>query len=518
MSDDAAKSAIKVDYYLELVVRRRWLLIVPFCLAMLSGIYVGITAPRIYSTKTLILVEPQSIPGRFVQPLTSTPVQQRVSTISQKVKSRTYLEQVIKDAKLYDGPAYKNMLPEEKVSAVRRKIKVKVKTSRKGPSSFTITYSGKDPKKVADAVNALATFFIDESVKLTEDQVIGASNFLAQQLKDKAKQLVDVETKLQRYRMKYMGGLPNQLATNLSMLSGLQKQLASKQESVREQKRLLLSIDEQMASLQEEIESYDPGVVTEEMGKTESGDSVALKQLKKEYMNLMTKYTERHPDVVKLKKKIKNLQSKIAEDAKTVVPSSHQPEKPKTKAELLAARYKAMKEGQLQKTQKKYKDLQHDIELQEEKIRALTERIADYEQRVEDTPRREQELVSLKRDYNNIGKSYNQLLSRKLDADIAVNMERNSKGERFRILDSAQVPKKPVSPDVKKLLLFSIVAGLGIGGGLIFVLDLLDTTLRRPEDIESLLEIPVLATIPNVYYSPKDRMKQLIDQGMTLVF
>jgi uncharacterized protein involved in exopolysaccharide biosynthesis len=87
---------------------------------------------------------------------------------------------------------------------------------------------------------------------------------------------------------------------------------------------------------------------------------------------------------------------------------------------------------------------------------------------VEETPRRELELQSLNRDYANIRDIYNSLLNRKLEAELSVNMEKRQKGEQFRILDTAKLPEKPITPDVKKYFFLSLVAGLGVAAGIIF--------------------------------------------------
>ena len=87
-----------------------------------------------------------------------------------------------------------------------------------------------------------------------------------------------------------------------------------------------------------------------------------------------------------------------------------------------------------------------------------------YERRVESTPKREQELMALQRDYENLQESYSSLLNRKLEADISVNMERKQKGEQFRVLDQARLPKRPVQPNMQMLFLITIAAGLGVGG------------------------------------------------------
>ena len=83
------------------------------------------------------------------------------------------------------------------------------------------------------------------------------------------------------------------------------------------------------------------------------------------------------------------------------------------------------------------------------------------------------------RDYQNIQNSYSSLLNRKLEAEIAVNMEKKQKGEQFRIIDPARVPQKPISPDLKKLFMIIMAAGLGLGAGLIFLLDLFNSSFNH---------------------------------------
>ena len=70
---------------------------------------------------------------------------------------------------------------------------------------------------------------------------------------------------------------------------------------------------------------------------------------------------------------------------------------------------------------------------------------------------------------------------------------------------------------MKRLFLATLTVGLGFGCGLIYLLYYLDTSFRRPEDIESLLGIPVLATC-SIVYNPKDIRKQKINQFLSAFF
>jgi len=80
---------IDISYYLGMVWRRRWLVITIFCIAMISGIYLAITLPKIYQAETLILIEPPRVPENYVQSIVSTDLALRLSNITQMIKSRT---------------------------------------------------------------------------------------------------------------------------------------------------------------------------------------------------------------------------------------------------------------------------------------------------------------------------------------------------------------------------------------------------------------------------------------------
>jgi capsular polysaccharide biosynthesis protein len=142
--------------------------------------------------------------------------------------------------------------------------------------------------------------------------------------------------------------------------------------------------------------------------------------------------------------------------------------------------------------------LQQDIGKIENEMRS-------YQQRIERTPKREGELIALKRDYDNIQNTYRSLLNRKLEANIAVNLEKKKKGEQFRILDYAKLPEKPVSPDIRDIFLKSLLGGLGIGTAIIVLFQFLDPSIQRKENIVE-LGVPLLVTIPKIY---NDRAKML---------
>ena len=119
-----------------------------------------------------------------------------------------------------------------------------------------------------------------------------------------------------------------------------------------------------------------------------------------------------------------------------------------------------------------------------------------YEKRVEAIPVNEQMLTDLNRDYEISLQNYQSLLQKKLNSRLAENLEKKQKGERFRIIDPANLPEKPYKPNVTKLVFMGVGAGAGLGLGIVLLLEFLNPAFRKEEDFEGVIDIPVLSTIP----------------------
>lgn len=485
---------IKLDYYINLVFKHRWLMIVPFCLAMIVGIYLALTLPKIYEASTLILVEPQSVPANFVREIVSSEIDSRITTIQQQIMSRTNLEKVIEQFKLFAEPGSENLFMEDKVASLRRRIRVEVTRARQATNAFSISFEDSNPEIAMKIANGLAALFIDENLKIREAQALGTSNFLEDELQAMRKRLVVVEEKLREYRERNRGELPEQLDSNLRILASLQQQLSEREARLSDEKNRLIEIENQIQTRKQLLE-------TSGTAQSDTNEILTLDQLKTRLENLEASYTDKHPDVIRLKEKITGLEAKYRNEAMQT--SDRQAaDSSETAARFLGD--KALSEQVKQRTEIRIalKGLADDIA----KIRY---QISAYQERVERTPKREEELLALNRDYRNIQESYNSLLNRKLEAEIAVNMEKKQKGEQFRIIDPARVPRKPISPDLRRLFMVVLAAGLGLGGGLIFLQDFLNSSLKDPEKFEDDLGVAVLATIPKIYQKKDIRLKKM---------
>jgi len=483
---------IDISYYLGMVWRRRWLVIAIFCIAMISGIYLAITLPKIYQAETLILIEPARVPENYVQSIVSTDLALRLSNITQMIKSRTNLMSIIDEFKLFSEPKHENMYMEDKIEAMREDISVRLITdkSRRSANAFTISFRGKDPSKVMNVVNAMATHVMDQNLKWRESQAFGTSEFLNDQLLNMRGNLENVEKALGEYRKVHMGELPEQLQSNQMTLERVQQQLTVTEMGLRNEKNRLLSIENQIQLAREQSKL---GMIPQ----TQNGET-SLGELELKLVELKSQYTDRHPEVIRLKKQIADLKKQNTQ-LHEVTGSEDEHAATGMEAELILQR----------------KQVEREIRIIEEKISNLNKKIAFYQCRVENTPKREQELLSLTRNYKNIQETYNSLLKRRLEADIASNMEKRQKGEQFRIIDPARLPDKPLSPNMKKLFLMCVVAGLGAAAGLIFLLHFFDGSVKKPEVVPDKLGIPILAVMPTIKHR-KDIIWRAVNVGLSV--
>ena len=421
--------------------------------------------------------------------------------------SRTRLEQVIAEFKLYPEES-KSLSREEIVELMRKNIQVEIRGKE---GYFTISYIGKDPKIVTMVTNKLASLFIEENLKLREQQAQGTSDFLSVELNAMRAKLEAQEATVTDFKKKHMSELPEQRDANLRILEQLQLQSQKVSDNLKAAQDRKVIIQRQLTDMKMQMGSSPSSESAKESSKEERTATTTqpnvsqpptpkqklqsleaqLNQGRNHLNELRAKYTGKHPDIVIAEKYIADLEEKVQEARTYYLAMAEMKARETTASDSpLVASVQEM-ESQLAATELEIRRLQGE----DSKIKA---RMAGYQARVENTPVRELAMANLTRDYQNTKESYETLLKKSQEAQQAENLERRQKGEQFKVIDPARIPEKPMQGKVLIILFLGFFAGMGFGLGLAFVREQMDRSFRDAEDLEATMEFKVLANIPKI--------------------
>lgn len=484
------------DYW-ELLSRRRWYVIAPFVVSVIISVVLCFVLPKTYKSTTLITVEQQKVPEAYVKSTVSSGIDAQLGNIKNQITRRSLLQSLIDDLGLYKGAARK-MAPDDFVDEIRNNINVKVEKGKKLINAFSISYEGSDPHAVMLVTNRLASLVIEENLKAREEFIEGASDFLDNELNGIKVQLEAQENKIRQFKQKYMGELPEQTTANLRTLDRLQLEQQTIGEALskaKERRAFLLEYDSTaVPSTSKDAAANRLQIIT---------PAQKLTQMQSQLSDLQTRYTDKYPDVIRLKGEIAELEKKLKSDGTEVMNAgSGMASGPEQKKEPVA-----VNGTQLKDLKGQYDQANLEIRHLEERQKQIAVQMKSYEGRVENAPLREQQMLELMRDYESTKQQYQSLLDKKLNAQISENLEKRQKGEQFRILNPARLPTKPYKPDPFRIILMGLAVGLFSGGGTAYLREMMDKSFKKAEEVESVLSLSVLASIPNLRESIKRKRK-----------
>src|SRR5579864_534805 len=232
-----------MDYW-EIFLRRKWWVLVPAIVVSIAVLAVSLKLPKQYKSETLILVDPQKVPSEYVKATISGDVTDRLQTISQEILSRTRLQKIIDQFGLYKD---KSAVQEDIVEMMHKDITLDIVTDRgrTGVGGFKISYVGSSPALAQQVTSQIASLFIEENLKVREQQAEGTDEFIESQLEKARQKLQEQEKKVQQFKGRYMGSLPEQEQTSLQLLGQFQALLQSNSDAIgraEQQKTYLESV------------------------------------------------------------------------------------------------------------------------------------------------------------------------------------------------------------------------------------------------------------------------------------
>ena len=212
--------------------KRRWLIAVPAVAIASTTAVVSLFLPNRYRAATSVMIVPQRVPENFVRSTVTTELPERLNMISQQILSRTRLERIIQEFNLYQRERQR-LIMEDVIEQMRKDISLQVNANRNrdGASSFNVSFESNDARTAMRVTERLGSLFVQENLEdraLLADQT---NQFMQGQLEDAKRRLQDHEKKLQEFRQRNNGQLPDQVSSNLQMLQSIQLQAQNVAES-----------------------------------------------------------------------------------------------------------------------------------------------------------------------------------------------------------------------------------------------------------------------------------------------
>jgi polysaccharide chain length determinant protein (PEP-CTERM system associated) len=418
------------------------------------------------------------------------------------------LEELINRFDLY--PHRDDVSADALVERMRRDIEVRPTGAAGSTVAFTVKYAGRDPQTVALVTNTLASYYIEENMKVRERQATGTAEFLKVQLGQVKARLEVQERQVSEFKRRYLGELPAQLEPNLATLERLNTQFrvnAEKQMRAKEQRQEMARLIEQLNTVQTAPPSSggaSKATPTPHAPVAADPNQVRLYRMRQELKDMLTKYSPRYPDVIQLQADIEALERQVQDAARERQAAEARAAEAKRQKDAADAAAKAQEQKPLGRDpyavqmEEALNQLQVEITGLKEEEAKIRADMATYQQKVDNTPRRDLEFQELSRDYGSTRELYNTLLKRFEEAQLSENLEQRQKGEQFRIVEPAVAATAPVAPNRPRLLLVGLGLSLGLAVGLVILAEQLDTSFHSVDELRAITSFPVLVSIPRI--------------------
>jgi polysaccharide chain length determinant protein (PEP-CTERM system associated) len=463
--------------YRKLLWSRKWLIVFVTLAVACMVSFAAYRMPSLYEAKTTIMVDPGKVPDSYVKSTATIDASERLALLQEQILSTTRLSQVIDELHLYEDS--KQTLSRGEIVARMRKDVVVNAAAAVAPGkdlrAFEISYTSQNPALAARVADRLASLFIEQNMKVREQQVLGTVDFFDHELETAKQDLDQKGQKLAHLKAQYFAELPEAQAWHAQALTSLQIEMRSEMDAI--------SAAQQQKVYLESILADTPSVSNLDSGAGASSElDGQLERLQEEMDQLRARYGPSYPDVVAKAADIDKLQKQLKQQSSAGVIA-------KTSSNPVRKHHNPVIESQI---------AQIDNEIQERRAREtkLKDQIAYHEGVLEKAPGAEQELTTATNDYNYAADHFKRLEDHKFSADMSSDVETRQKGERFIVLEPAQTPTRPASPNRPLLDAVGLVGGFVLALGTVLALEVADRTIKTQRELAERLKAPIFGEIP----------------------
>ena len=511
--------------------RRRSILVGTALLIAIVGTAIAFLWPAVYRSKATILIEEQEIPTDLVRSTITSYADQRIETIKQQVMSRASLWRIVEQFGLYQS-LRKRSPTEEVLQEFVKDIQIDVinvkvvdkrsQTPTQATIAFTLAYDGETPELAQKVTNELTSLFLGENLKSRERHAQQTTAFLKQEAENLARHIETLEGKISVLKQKADGALPELTQLNMQIMNQADRELIDVDRDIR-------SLEERRQFLEGELATLKPNTpIIAASGERIFDSGERLKALRAQHASASGYLSSDHPDIIKMKQELSSLERETGAEAPgDDVPKRLEGEQARlatlterfgadhpdvTRAkQTVAALERELKQLTRQPPKKPlfkpenpaYINIQSQLasttaslgSLRQTKI-SLKKRAEEMAKRVERLPEIEPAYLDFLRDRENAVRKHQEITFRLMEAQVSEGLEVQRKGERFTLIDPADLPVLPARPNRPVILVLAgflaVVGGIGAGAAA----EQLDETIRTAHQLAQAAGLAPLAVIP----------------------
>ena len=470
---------------------RRWYVIAVAWLICGAGWTVVAVMPNKYETSARIYVDVDTMLGPLMKGLAvEMNVFQQIDIIQRTLLSRPNLEKILLLTDLdltVNDPMDKEKLFEELVE--------KIKIRQQGRNLFQISYVGTDRALAKRVVQSVMQIFVEGNLGASRKDMDTTRRFLRGQIRDYERQLNDAEQRLAHFKRRNMGflGRSNNYFQQMETMRG---RLTETEAAIGEATSVLNELASTLKSVPQFLEVYDDEQLTGGLGTgPESQLQIRIFDLEQVMDSLLTRYTEKHPDVVATKKRLEALRKQQREELAADDAAMEEAEKESASGSETPTQTKKIPNPVYDQVKLQLIQQQGIVAALKNRAEQARKEVKKWNGLAQTVPKVEAELVRLDRDYGIVKKAYEELRSRQESAKLARELETKAQKVEFRIVDPPKIPLKPISPN--RPLFHSLVLLIGIAGGIAFsfVLNQIKPTFATIRRLRATFTLPVLGKV-----------------------
>lgn len=459
----------QLPVFREEVRRRPIMLASIFAVIALTALAIGMVLPKKYGSSTSIYVQESNIitplmEGRAV----TTEVADRASLSKEVAFSRRVMNEILR----VGGWLNTNPSPVEQDKLIEQ-IMLRTEITTPQPNLIRISYSDPLPQRAFEVTRRLADVIIKESLDAKERESREAYQFVDQQVQQYHKKLTDAESRLEQYRNANPDARPGVSTEVNSRISELSRQI--------ENDRLNLSdLHSQAGAIRSQLSGES------QINALETTSGVfgsRLLELQAQRAQLLLNYTDQHPDVVRIQHQIDDLQEQIRGDRN----------RPSRSGTLNAASQLNPLYGELKS---KLADAQRQASAASARIATAEGMLANEKNRGMNISAAESDLAELTRDYEVNRDLYQDLLKRRENARVSMNLDAERRGLSFRIQEPAVMPVRPQGVRMAYVAVGGLLLAVLIPLLLLLAMIKLDPRARSSRQIEESAGLPILGSVP----------------------